>query len=146
MQWYELFDDANEPSDDEIINFVETPLWSELDGHLRQIYNVKPKLFYSNCSMQQGIWKGWNVKYKKSGKALCTLYPKQGFFLSLVPIGLPEMNEAELLMPLCSEYTQNLFKQTILGRTGKSLAFEVKDEDIVNDIKNLIKIRATSSL
>ena len=23
------------------------------------------------------MWKGWNVKYQKSGKSLCTLYPKR---------------------------------------------------------------------
>jgi hypothetical protein len=28
--------------------------------------------------------KGWNVKYRKGGRALCTLYPMSGFFLALV--------------------------------------------------------------
>ena len=56
---------------------------------------VKPILSYSNCAMDKGIWKGWNVKYKKSGKALCTLYPKQGYFQALVVIGAKE--SADLL-------------------------------------------------
>ena len=61
--------------------------------------------------MDGGYWKGWNVKYKKSGKSLCTLYPKQGYILALMPVGLREMNEAELLMPSCTQYTRTLFEQ-----------------------------------
>lgn len=54
------------------------------------------------------------------------------------------MNEAEFLMPQCTEYTQNLFKQTVTGYNGKSLAFDVKNENILHDMKNLIELRATS--
>ena len=142
MQWSELWDNEHAPSDSQIKEFVDTPLWDDLDNYLKQAYNVKPKLFYSNCSMQKGMWKGWNVKYQKSGKSLCTLYPKQGYILALVPIGLREMNEAELLMPLCTEYTQNLFKQTELGHNGMSLAFVVENENVLRDIKELIALRA----
>jgi len=78
---------------------------------------------------------------KKSGKALRTLYPKQGYCLSLVPIGLGEMTEAELLMPPCTDYTQTLFKETTTSHSGKSLAFEVKNEKILHNIKSLIAIR-----
>lgn len=141
MQWSELFHDGHAPLVNQIKDFVDTPLWDELANYLLQTYNVKPKLFYSRCSMDKGLWKGWNVKYKKNGKSLCTLYPKQGYFLSLVPIGLREMNEAELLMPLCTEYTQKLYKQTISGHNGKSLAFEVKNENILIDMKKLTALR-----
>ena len=142
--WSELYNSENEPSGSMINDFVETPLWDNLFNYLQQTYNLKPKLFYSRCSMDKGNWKGWNVKYKKSGKSLCTLYPKQGYFLSLVPINVREMNEAELLIPTCSEYTQNLFAKTASGRTGKSLAFEVNSESILHDMKKLIAIRAAS--
>ena len=50
------------------------------------------------------------------------------------------MNEAELLMPLCTAYTQ-----AIWGRSGgadhKSMAFEVWDESVLHDVKSLIEIR-----
>lgn len=142
MQWSELWDAEHEPSGSQTKEFVATPLWDALDNHLQHNYKVKPKLFYSGCSMDKGIWKGWNVKYKKSGKALCTLYPKQGYFLALVPVGLREMNEVELLMPLCTEYTQNLYQQTISGHHGKSLAFDVRNNSILDDMKKLIALRA----
>ena len=142
MQWHEMFNSEQEPSDTQIREFVKTPLWENLDNHLQQTYNVKPKLSYSKCQMQQGYWKGWNVKYKKSGKSLCTLYPKQGYILSLVSIGPREKTEAELLIPLCTEYTQNLFKQSLSVNDTTSLAFEVENEEVLQDIKKLIAIRA----
>jgi len=62
-----------------------------------------------------------------------------------MPIGLREMNETELLTSLCTdnftEYTKNLFEQTVTGHNGKSLAFDVTDENILHDVKNLIAIR-----
>lgn len=94
MQWSELYDDRREPLDNLIKEFVDTPLWDDLANYLQQTYNVGPKLFYSCCSMQQGFWKGWNVKYKKSGKALCTLYPKQGYYIALVAVGASSLTSS----------------------------------------------------
>ena len=140
MNWNELYDREREPSEDQVKEFINMPLQDELDGSLRQEYKVKPKMAYSSCNMDGGMWKGWNVKYQKSGKSLCTLYPKQGYLQLLVPVGAREMNEAELLMPLCTEYTQELW-----GRSGgadyKSMAFEVREENVMRDVKSLIEIR-----
>lgn len=93
--------------------------------------------------MDQGAWKGWNVKHKKGGRSLCTLYPKQGYFIALIPIGAREMPEVDLLMPLCDAYTQDLYRQTKSGAGGKSLAVEVKSEAILRDVKELVALRAT---
>jgi len=141
LQWSECFDSVNEPSKSQISTFVDTPLWDDFSGYLQETYDVKPKLFYSHCSMHEGIWKGWNIKYKKSNKALCTLYPKSGYFVALIAIGIREMNEAELLMPSCTEYTRKLFEQTVLGHSGKSLAFDVKNAKILDDVKKLVSLR-----
>lgn len=142
MQWSELYDDGQEPQDTQIKEFVDTPLWDDLANYLQQTYKAQPKLFYSNCSMDKGFWKGWNVKYKKSGKALCTLYPKQGYFVALMAVGAKEMAGAELLIPLCDAYTQNVYSRTESGATGKSLPLEVKSESILHDVKNFIALRA----
>lgn len=70
---------------------------------------------YSRCSMQAG----WNIKYKKGGKSLCTLYPMQGYFIALVVVGSHELMEAEFLMPQCSDYVQTVFKNTKTGNGQK---------------------------
>jgi len=141
MQWYELFDREHEPSEVQVKDFVNSPLLDELDGHLRETYKVKPKLVYSSCGMDGNAWKGWNMKYLKSGKSLCTLYPKQGYLQLLVTISSRGVPEAELLMPLCTEYIQNLFKQNDF-QGSKCLGIELRDESVLRDVKSLIEIRA----
>lgn len=144
MQWSELYGDGHQPLDNQIKEYVNTPLWDDLANHLQQTYNVKPILFFSCCSMDRGFWKGWNVKYKKGGKALCTLYPKQGYFIALIAVGAKEIAEADLLIPLFDEYTQNLYRRTEFGTLGKSLPVEITNENILRDVKNLIALRAVS--
>jgi len=38
--WNELFGKEHEPSDEQIAEFVDSPLWSDLADHLQQTYNV----------------------------------------------------------------------------------------------------------
>lgn len=92
--------------------------------------------------MDGGAWKGWNVKYKKSGKSLCTLYPKQGFFLSLITIAEKDAVEADLLIPLCCDYVKALYNRAEFGKNyGKMLGIEVTNEEILRDMKELIALR-----
>jgi len=141
VQWSELYTKDNEPSESQIRDFVNTTLWDDLDNHLRQEYNVKPKIAYSGCSMDNGMWKGWNIKYQKSGKSLCTVYPKQGYIQALVPVSFQNLDEVELMLSIFTEYTQNLFNHSATYRNGKSLAFMVEDEAVLHDMKNIIALR-----
>jgi AraC family transcriptional regulator len=141
MQWSELYTTGHEPSYNQIKEFVNTQLYDDLDSYLKQDYNVQPQLFFSNCTMDKGFWKGWNVKYKKGGKSLCTLYPKQGYFMVLIPVSAKNKNEADLIVTRCSKYIQELYNKTKSGKTGKSLAVEVKNKSILHDIKSFIALR-----
>ena len=140
MNWYEMFDKEHEPTEAEICEYIGSPLFGKLDEHLRQTYKVKPKLAYSGCAMDGGMWKGWNIKYQKSGKSLCTIYPKQGYAQLLITIGVRGVNEAELLIPACTEYIQNLWGQGDF-HGSKYLGIELRGEDVLRDVKNLIDIR-----
>ena len=82
---YEVFKKDSEPTDAEIRDFVGSDLLNDLDHHLRTHYKIKPKLAYSNCAMDNNLWRGWNIKYQKSGKSYCAIYPQQGYFLVLIP-------------------------------------------------------------
>ena len=81
---FEKFDKKVPPTESEIKDFVGTELFTDLHNHVCERYKVKPKMAYSNCAMDNNLWRGWNIKYKKSGKSLCTIYPQQGYFLVLV--------------------------------------------------------------
>lgn len=141
MRWPDTYPSNQEPTAPQIAAFVNTPLWDDLNNYLKQTYGISPTLFYSRCSMEHGFWEGWNIKYKKKGKSLCTLYPKQGYFVALIPIGLKADATADLILPFCSPYTQALFAQTKAGKFGKSLPIEVTNENILDDVKNLVALR-----
>ena len=142
MQWSELFGKDNKPTDEQIEEFVESPLWSDLAAYLQQTYNVKPKTEYSSCNMDKGIWKGWNVKYKKGGKSMCTLYPNQGYFVSLITISEKDIAEADIIAPLCTDYVKELYYQTKVGKNyGKMLGLDVTGEEILNDMKEFMALR-----
>ncbi len=142
LLWHELYGKENEPSENQISGFINSPLWDDLNGWLKREYHTQPKMFYSGCSMGNGNWMGWNAKYKKSGKVLCSIYPKQGYFSALLNIGSKQEAEADALIPLCTGYIQDLYRNTQSGYNGKSLAVQVTDESILRDLKNLISIRA----
>ena len=137
MQWSELFDGNRQPTDGEITEFIGTPLWDELNTYLKEEYHVQPKLSYSSCSMQ----KGWNIKYRKSGAALCTLYPMAGFFITLVVINERAMPEMELSLPLFSDSFRQLYGATKTGMGQKWLMIEVRDNETLDDVKRCVAIR-----
>ena len=82
---YEMFNKEIQPTESELKDFVGIKLFADLYNHLCANYKVKPKMAYSNCAMDNNIWRGWNIKYQKSGKSLCTIYPQQEYFLVLIP-------------------------------------------------------------
>ncbi len=137
MEWVNLFGANKQPSEKEIADFINSPLWAELNNFLQESYSVTPSYSYSTCSGQPG----WNIKYQKAGRSLCTLYPMDGFFIALVVIGAKEQTEAELLITTCTDYVRNLFSKSASVVGGKWLMINVTDEKILDDVKNLIQTR-----
>ncbi len=137
MEWSELYSADNKPTFEDIAQYISSGLWPELNTYLQQTYSTVPKLSYSSCAWQPG----WNVKYQKSGKSLCTLYPMQGFFIALVVIGERERAETELSLPLFSEYFRRLYEQTVGGNGQKWLMIHVTSGEVLDDVKRCVGIR-----
>jgi hypothetical protein len=137
MEWSNLYGFDNQPTFEKISAYINNELWQDLNSYLQNSYHIQPKLTYSQCSMQRG----WNVKYVKSGKSLCTIYPMENYFITLIVIGNKEMQEAEFLMPLCSKYTQELYHKTNFNVGGRWLMINVTDRQILEDVINLMQIR-----
>lgn len=140
MEWNTLYDQKIPPTLDNISKYVSSELWENLNSFLEGTYKIQPKFSYSRCSIQPG----WNVKYQKSGKSLCTLYPMEGFFIVLVVIGNKESFEAELMLPSFSKYTQSLYQNTAYSAGGRWLMMNVTEPAILDDVISLVQIRAKS--
>lgn len=66
MNWLESYPKSQEPSLEQIEAFIHSPLWNGLCAWTEKTYGIAPKVEHSTCSGAPG----WNVKYKKSGRAL----------------------------------------------------------------------------
>lgn len=137
MEWAERFSADNEPSPAKIADFIASPLWEELNTFLQESYEVEPRYSYSSCSEQPG----WNVKYQKAGRSLCTLYPMPGYFIALVVIGAKEKAGAEFLAPSMSKHVQTLLDKDACMASARWLMIHVTDEQILDDVKQLIQVR-----
>lgn len=138
MIWHELFPLDREPSLEDIDRFIANPLWDSFTGFIDEAYGVPARIEYSRC----GGAPGWNVKYKKGGKSLCTVYPHGGFFICMVSVGTKEKLEAEALLPACDPYVRALYERSAEGSFGRWLMIEVTSEAILHDAEALIQLRA----
>lgn len=144
MDWNELYGADCVPTNADIQDFVgeAVPNWNRLVTYLEETYKTRPQIDYSKCSAQPG----WNVKYKKGSKSLCTLYPMSNYFIALVVVGAKEEEEVEVAMAagMFSQYVKELYGRTIAYPMGRWLMIEVRGSEVIDDIMNLIRIRASS--
>lgn len=138
MEWVQTFAQGARPDALQIEAYVASPQWPALRSFIERTYAVEPTIEYSKCSGAPG----WNMKYRKSSRALCTLYPAQGFFTCLISIGTREAMEAELVLTSCSAYVQRLYKNTASFNGAHWLMIDVTDEAVLADVKKLLCVRA----
>ena len=137
MSWFQYYPKSQQPTLEQISEYIESPLWGELCQWAEKSYQIEPKVEHSTCSGAPG----WNMKYKKGGRALCTLYPDEGQFTALITVGAKEAPEAELLLPTCSDYIRELFARTQTMNGARWLMIRVTDAQVLEDVKKLIRLR-----
>lgn len=126
------------PSLEEVDVYVNNSTFSQFCLYMKEQCVCKEKIEFSSCS-----WiPGWNIKFKKSGKNLCTLYPHEGFFTALIVVGQKEKTAVEEILPECSPEIQEIYQQTKAGNGQKWLMLDLEDADeMYQDALRLIEIR-----
>lgn len=137
METWDKTNGLQKPSVTTISVYVNNPLFDELCRHLETEHQSKSVVEFSRCSMQYG----WNVKYKKAGRSLCTLYPMEGYFIALIVIGERELPETELILSSFTKYFQQLFYETKTGMGQKWLMINVTEDAVLEDVKQCIAVR-----
>lgn len=127
------------PDIDEISRYIRNSLFDDFCAEIIKIYNVKPKLEFSKCSWEPG----WNIKFKKSEKTLCTVYPRENYFTVLVVIGKKEKETTEELLINLSPLIQSIYHETKEGMGQRWLMIDLEDKDKkFSDVLKLIDVRA----
>lgn len=137
MKWCELFEIDKKPTQADISKFINNPLWNDLCFFIEQTFSVLPQIEYSKCSAARG----WNVKYKKGSRSICTLYPNEKYFTILVTIGSKEAMETEIRLLSFDSKIQDLYHSTKPFNGARWLMIDVINSDILANVKDLICIR-----
>ncbi|MDO5844451.1 MAG: DUF3788 domain-containing protein [Methanocorpusculum sp.] len=126
------------PSLKEIDELIDNPLFQNLCEYINTEYKADTKIEYSGDK----ILLGWNVKFRKAGRALFTLYPKKNYFTVLVVVGRKEKETVETLLPQMSEEIREIYENTIEGMGQRWLLIDLKNEDdVYRDVLSIIRIR-----
>ena len=126
------------PTLEDIGEYIKNPVFTQFCTDMKTRYNCNEKIEFSSCSWEFG----WNVKFKKSGKNLCTIYPREGYFTVLVVIGQKEMEAVHAILEECTPELRDIYMQTKTGNGQKWLMIDLEDkEKMYSDIFRLIDIR-----
>ena len=91
--------------------------------------------------------RGWNIKFKKSGKSLCTIYPRESYFTVMVVVGRKEKAFVEAILEECTPQLREIYHQTKEGNGQRWLMLDLEDcEAMYQDILRLIAIRRGGSI
>lgn len=137
MEWSEGHSKHQPPTYDEVSTFIRNECWSEFNLRISQRYGVSPTFEYSCCTMQPG----WNVKYKKKGKNLCTLYPMSGYFKLLIVINVKQHEAVEAILQTLDDQIQQCYINTAFSNGAKWLMIDVKTSNVLRDCLKLISCK-----
>lgn len=126
------------PTLEEIGQYVGNPVFTRFCSQMKSTYKCEEKIEFSSCSWELG----WNIKFKKAGKTLCTVYPRELYFTVMVVVGRREREAVEIILPECAPALRELYHRTKEGNGQRWLAVDIEDGDrVYDDLLRLIQIR-----
>jgi hypothetical protein len=133
-----MTDKAHKPTEEEIVSFIGEPAkeaWLEIRQFLEDHYDITPEtIFY-------GTKYGWTIRYRKSGKTLCSLFPEKGGFTVLITLSKKESEKAHSIQDELSSKINKLLEDTEQLHDGRWLWIKLSTTSGTNDIKKLLQIK-----
>jgi len=90
MDYERMLDKAHQPNGEDILEMIgHTVAWLDLRQYIETHYGdwTPERKFFAKRY-------GWMIRYRKSGKTLCSLFPENGAFSILVVLGTKEAEKA----------------------------------------------------
>ena len=126
------------PTEYEMKQYINNTLWENFCEFMRNTYNTKIKFEFSKCNWEYG----WNVKFKKGSKSLCTVYPRENYFTILIVIGKREKKLFEDMFSSFSSDIRKIYKETSEGNGQKWIMIDLENKDKkYEDVKKIIELR-----
>jgi hypothetical protein len=109
--------------------------WSEINSFIEKKYNVESMW---DKGGKTGIYE---LKYRKGGKTLCALYPRELGIRILIIFGKAEREKFEDSRQEFTQYIKDFYDNTHQYHDGKWLYLDYNSDLSIEDIKKLIIIK-----
>lgn len=133
-----MIDKTHKPTEEEMESFIEEQArepWLEIRRFIEDRYDLTPEtIFY-------GTKYGWTVRYRKSGKTLCSLFPEKGGFTILIVLGKKESEKALSMRDELSSKIQKILRDMEQLHDGRWLWIRLLTTKDTDDIKKLLRIK-----
>lgn len=138
QNFHRMTDKAPKPTEQEMVKFIgeqAKEAWLEVRRFIEDNYGLIPEtIFY-------GTKYGWTIRYRKSRKTLCSLFPEKGGFTVLIVLGKKESEKALLIRDELSSKIRKLLGDTEQLHDGRWLWIRLLTTSDTNDIKKLLQIK-----
>jgi hypothetical protein len=138
MSFERMLDKEHPPTAKAIADYLgkdAAAAWDDITAFLAANYDFAPETVFG------GRKYGWAVRYRRSGKSLCTLHPEKGAFTVLIVLG---GKETERALAALSDFSPGV-ADTISGakqyHDGRWLWLRVIKKNEAADIKRLLQIK-----
>ena len=136
MSYERMLDGEHQPTEAEILKTIgKKKVWLDLKQYLEQNYDFVPELVF------YGAKYGWTIRYRKSGKTLCSLFPEKGAFTVLLVLGKQETEKALSMLDEFNTRVRKLVNGAEQRRDGRWLWIRVVTSVDADDIKELLKVK-----
>lgn len=133
-----MIDKEHKPTEKEMMSFIgegAKEAWLDIRRFIEDNYSILPEtVFY-------GAKYGWTVRYRKSGRTLCSLFPEQGGFSVLIVLGGRESEEALSIRDELSSRIYEILEKSKQLRDGRWLWIRLTTTSGTDDIKKLLRIK-----
>lgn len=126
------------PTEEELISIMGEnifKIWCNINDFIKTNYNID---FLWDKGGKSGVYE---LKYRKSGKTLCALYPREQEIRVLVIFGKVEREKFEASRADFSKNINDFYDSTHQYHDGKWLYINLVNSELVEDIKKLILIK-----
>jgi hypothetical protein len=133
-----MLEKDQEPTEKEMLDFMggkASTRWNKIRKFLAENYNIPPEtVFY-------GKKYGWTIRYRKSGRPLCSLFPEDGGFTFHIVLGKKEVEKFEQARKEWSPKIRDLFDNTKQLHDGRWLWINQPEVGNLGDLERLLKIQ-----
>ena len=138
MSFERMLDKERQPTGKDIIDYLgkdAAQAWGDIVSFIEDNYNFTPETVFG------GQKYGWAVRYRRSGRSLCTLHPEKGAFTVLIVLGGRETEQTLADLANFSPAVVELISRAKQYHDGRWLWLRVLNRNDTADIKRLLQIK-----